>query len=415
MQKKDLEVFRGKRILSSVPNAPGISRAFTWSESKRKYEPPKSGKIYCARRYIYEQGKKKREFEYFATLDDARNWQGKSDKPAQSTSTSTIENRVKKSPTIETVLQKWRIDSWPSLALNTVIQYKKCSDTFKSILHMEIESIKPSDIDDLIAEWKKNYVKSSIRTSFEKEFQTLKVLFRWYQNNYDDAAIILPFKKRHSEQIRVKAKKNTAKKYMTDDETTLFLSHLRKDSYLFYVLAFVQLKQMLRISEVTAMKWRNLNVTEKVYDLCEHITWPRIKDMLSEVTPGTKNLRAGSIYTLNLFTEVAELISTLPTKKGCDLIFHVDGEMLTYRQVQYRYDKAFAAAGLPYRSTHVLRHTGATSFYNETGDLLALQQMGTWSDVRMPQHYAKVKSSRAQNAIRELESKRKKVKINNRD
>ncbi|WP_374000319.1 tyrosine-type recombinase/integrase [Bdellovibrio bacteriovorus] len=415
MSKKDLETFRGKRILSAVPNAPGISRAHTWNEKNKRYESPKQGKAYCARRYLPLGGSKKREFEYFATLEEARHWQNAIDKTLHSSVTEPADANRKSSPTIEAVLQKWQRDTWPSLALNTAIQYEKCSKTFQSILRREIESIKPSDIDNLITDWKQNYIKSSIRTSFEKEFQTLKVLFSWYQNNYDDAAIILPFKKRHSEQIKVKAKKIIAKKYMTDDETTLFLDQLRKDSYLFYVLAFVQLKQMLRVSEVTAMKWRNLNVNEKVYDLCEHITWPRIKEMLSEVTPGTKNLRAGSIYTLNLFTDVAELISTLPTKKGCELIFHIDGEMLTYRQVQYRYDKAFAAAGLPYRSTHVLRHTGATSFYNETGDLLALQQMGTWSDVRMPQHYAKVKSSRAQNAIRDLESKRKNVKKNNRD
>ncbi|WP_374074208.1 hypothetical protein [Bdellovibrio bacteriovorus] len=50
-----------------------------------------------------------------------------------------------------------------------------------------------------------------------------------------------------------------------------------------------------------------------------------------------------------------------------------------------------------------MRHTGSTAFYNATGDLLALQQMGTWSNSRMPQHYAKVMSSQAKNAIRKLE------------
>lgn len=48
--------------------------------------------------------------------------------------------------------------------------------------------------------------------------------------------------------------------------------------------------------------------------------------------------------------------------------------------------------------------TGSTSFYNASGDLLALQQMGTWSNSRMPQHYAKVMSSRAKSAIRKLEA-----------
>lgn len=68
-------------------------------------------------------------------------------------------------------------------------------------------------------------------------------------------------------------------------------------------------------------------------------------------------------------------------------------------------------AGLPYSGTHVLRHTGSTSFYNATGDLLALQHMGTWSNSRMPQHYAKVLSSSARKAIRKMEAEQPRLKL----
>lgn len=161
----------------------------------------------------------------------------------------------------------------------------------------------------------------------------------------------------------------------------------------------------MRISEVAAMKWSNLEVKDRVYNLCEHAVWPRIQGRAAYVALGTKNIEPGEVYQLNLFQEVIDVLTTLRRHPGCDLIFHDEGQLLTYRQIQYRYDKAFEAAVLPFRSTHVLRRTGATSFYNATSDLLALQHMGTWSNQRMPQHYAKVLGTKAKEAIQMIESK----------
>lgn len=55
-------------------------------------------------------------------------------------------------------------------------------------------------------------------------------------------------------------------------------------------------------------------------------------------------------------------------------MFHVDGSHFEYRQIQYAYDKAFKAAGLPYSATHVMRHGGCRRVYNATGDLSIAQQ-----------------------------------------
>ena len=66
---------------------------------------------------------------------------------------------------------------------------------------------------------------------------------------------------------------------------------------------------------------------------------------------------------------------------------------------------AFKKAGLSHRSTHVLRHTGATLFLEESGDILAVQQMGNWKDQKMAQHYSKVLSSRARNTIDQVEKR----------
>ena len=56
-----------------------------------------------------------------------------------------------------------------------------------------------------------------------------------------------------------------------------------------------------------------------------------------------------------------------------------------------------------YTLVDIRHHTGATIFYNRSSDLQALQQLGTWSNARMPQHYAKIMSTRAKEAIKRIE------------
>ena len=56
------------------------------------------------------------------------------------------------------------------------------------------------------------------------------------------------------------------------------------------------------------------------------------------------------------------------------LVFSVQGKLFEYRQIQAAYNTAFRRAGLPYSSTHVMRHGGCSAVYNLTGDLTIAQQ-----------------------------------------
>jgi integrase len=401
--KKKLKTHQGKdRIYSAIPSAPNISRVLVWNCEKGEYLPPTRGKTFFARKYEFKNGKKVRETCYCESLEEARAWQQSS--PLQPTPGATLVAGT--STALHEVIERWKKEEWPNLKENTKIQYEKCLSFYDSILGLPIEDIKPFVIDNLISEWRKDLKKyKSIRTSFKKELETLTYIFNWYQGNYDEASLAIPFKDRHFRRIQIKESKQATRKFMTDDEASSFLAEIKKEGSVFYALALTQIRQMMRISEVCAMKWKNLNFKNRSYTLCEHMIWPRIGGALPYIGAGTKNVKGGEGFELNLFREVAEALREIPKHPGCDLIFHHNGEMLTYRQVQYRFDKSFARAGLPFRSTHVLRHSGATSFYNASGDLLALQQMGTWSNSRMPQHYAKVMSTKAKDAIEKMESR----------
>lgn len=405
MKKKSSDYFRGARTSIEVKGYNGISRNVVWNIDKEKYESPKRGKLYLAHRYVAVGSRRKREVKHFDTIEEARQWQVNTQSSVMSSRT-TKENL---SPSLGEVIELWK-NSWHSLAINTKLQYKKCLPFYDTLLSMKIESISAQEIDSLILAWrtrKGGY--RAIRTSFEKELETLTYIFSWYNKNFDQSKGHNPFKDRHWKNIVLKKKVKPKRKHMSDEEIDAFLNALAEDSKMYYALAFTQLYQVMRVSETAAMTRVNLDSKSKTYMLDSHVIWPRHQEegLEPRIELGTKNIAAGDVHTMHLFNEVAMILESLPKHPGVDLLFHDNGKILTYRQIQYRYDKAFKKANLPFSATHVLRHSGSTSFYNATGDLLALQQMGAWSNSRMPQHYAKIMSTRAKEAIAKIQMRPK--------
>ncbi|AHZ85184.1 hypothetical protein Bb109J_c2496 [Bdellovibrio bacteriovorus] len=405
---KSLKEYKGKRIAMAIPGAPGISRVYIWNEGKKRYLSPQRGKSYCARRYGSVDNKKKREFEHFFTLEDARLWQISQPLTRPQTTVESASHFGMKSPKFSEVVERWQNEGWLHFAENTKIQYRKCLPFYEALAEVEIEKISARMLDELIAIWRKpKEAYRSTRESFTKEYDTLKYILNWYLENYDDAKPTSPFKARHRQQITLKAPRQR-NLIMLDDDWELFRATIKKEGDTIHAGAVTQKEQIMRASETYAMKYQYLNPIARTYTITEHVIWPRVGGSLPHLAPGTKSIRNGKPYTINLFKHVVDLLMSLERHPHSDLIFHDDGSLLTYRQIQYRYDKAFKAAGLPFSSTHILRHCGSTSFYNATGDLLALQQMGTWSNNKMPQHYAKVLSSSAKKAIALIEAKREK-------
>jgi integrase len=55
-------------------------------------------------------------------------------------------------------------------------------------------------------------------------------------------------------------------------------------------------------------------------------------------------------------------------------LFTDKGKLFEYRQIQVAYNHAFEAAGMSFRSTHIMRHGGCRALLNETGDRYIAQQ-----------------------------------------
>jgi integrase len=400
----DLKTFRGKRVYKELSGYRNISRLYFWNEEKKIYEPPIRGCSYQAYRYEIANSKRKRISKFFQTLEEARQWQA-----SQQVAQTNNEPMKEVGPTFIEVVEFWR-RSEEKLMTGTKIYYDKLIGMYDYIHNKVIHSICATDVDQMLEQWHNGYI-SANRLSFDRELETLNFFVRWYINNYDDAKAISPVKDRHWKRSQLNRNKAFKRTYMFQEELDQFLLAVKEISGdMWLAFATVQVKQFMRVSETAGMKWSNLFPRKKEYFLCEHVTWPRVDGAPARIESGTKNRDARESFMLPLFQDSLDALTSQKRHPGCDLIFHDNGEILTYRQIQYVYELAFKRARLPFRGTHVLRHTGATLFQSlSEGDRLALQFLGGWKTSRQPEHYAKIISSVGRKAIDKIEQKGKLV------
>jgi site-specific recombinase XerD len=120
------------------------------------------------------------------------------------------------------------------------------------------------------------------------------------------------------------------------------------------------------------------------------VQWPRSKERKALISDLPKN---GKYRTVFLTTDAANALKKLKhaMKRESGLVFSQDGQtLISYRAIQYRYNKAFQRAGLKWQSTHIMRHTFATDFLRRVGDALPLQGQLGHSKLSQTQHYAKL-------------------------
>ncbi|MES2802579.1 MAG: tyrosine-type recombinase/integrase [Bdellovibrionota bacterium] len=404
--KFDPNKYKGYQTATDVPGSPNIRRIYRWNKEKQRYLDPANGKKYEGR--LTSKAVGKRATKTFFSLAEARDW-------LYGTATQKQQAQSSESYNVSDLLSDWKRLGWAHLSKSTQIYYSRMFKSFEPIYNIQVESLHPQHIDEWLHTlrspvWLSKF--SSKRESLDKEYTLLKSAVTWYIDRNDNTKLTSPFKKRHSQMVRIRPAKAKTRKAMYPEELELWLSELKKDNFLYYVMALVQVHQVLRVSEVAAMRWSNLNLEHREYTVAEHVIWPRINGAPPELLPGTKTNKSGEVFKSFLQQESVVCLSEIRNVAyKSDLIFTVDGSLLTYRQIQHAYDKAFVKLGLPFRGTHVCRHSGATHFLEKTGDMLALQQMGAWRTQQMAMHYGKISASRAKEATLKAEKSREHLRL----
>lgn len=406
-----IEMTTNKRmIIYRSTNHTGIRAVWDWCLKKNDYVQRHQGYRYIAT--VEKNGKT--TSKSFCSVDDARRWREKTKYDL-----ARLPNVQLK--TFKELLDLFFEDKEQSLQITTMISYQAQARHFESLFDLFVEDINSQTIDRWIqslktSEHRLKYGIKDIRLSFQHEVSLLRCVFSFYREYYNES-FENPVRKRHDQNSIINQKKideiENAKKlrYISPEEIENFISVFREQASkkpvkkMYFLMALIQLRTGLRIGEVAALSWQDIDWQSGIVRVDKTVQWLRKKGMGARLSSRTKT---GDIRDVIFISSILDELKKLQKEQGriAGLIFSVDGfEFLAYRQIQHHYDHAFKEANVDFRSTHILRHTFATHFLEMTSDNNALQKIMGHRDYKMTERYAKITERSVLNGMKNFENR----------
>lgn len=361
--------FNPKTYLGSdriqLPAQKGISKCWTWDKEISEYRC----RSFEARKINYINGVKNTSKGHFNSLDEAKLWLY--GVPAQVKCSSII---------FRDALKSWLEHEVSHRAKTTQAFYSKMLRYFDFFLELHMEQINPLKVDEWIAFLKKNN-KNDKRFTFDKELGVLSQIFKYHAVNH--YGFVNPVNSNHSKKVRVKDAPPKDKNFLEPDFIKFRAELLKQENGLtLATLATVEYFHALRIGEVAALYWEDITFDnehkKRRIKIVRSVKWIRNKNKETYIENNFKNSRylVDNTKEYIIQPEVYEFLLAFKeaSKGNSGLIFNDDGKPLDYRYIQYRYNKAFKDASLPFSATHVLRHGGTRNELEEHGDLTLSQQ-----------------------------------------
>ena len=239
--------------------------------------------------------------------------------------------------------------------------------------------------------WLKKHptAKNKGRKSFVHELKFLSVVLYWYKNFLNEDFNI-PVTKKHRQMCVFKS--NTPRRpdyFMKPEDARRWVEWLeehRRNS-VYWRLAIFMLLTGARVGEACGLKWSEVSLEEGVARVIRRVRWDQKTKhpFLEDVTKTSQSARL-----LMLPEKLKDVFKEMKKAAVNDVVFTDNkGELLKYNAVQSAFNAGFTALGLPWRSTHICRHTYATIALMETKNLSAVQASLGHTEIRMTQRYAK--------------------------
>lgn len=393
MKKKfNPKEYRGKNtVYTKVDRVQGVSYIWDWDSNKGIYRKRASGLRYYAYKRVRVGGKSKQVSQSFPSLNEARDYRKVPGLGPVNTGSMTFKQLQDKY--FEHIKDK--------IKPTTLTTYKVNSKHFWWLNDFYVTEINPQVIDQWLKVIKKpEYLSTQhkTRTSYRHDLSILKQIFKYYSEYLDDD-FKMPIKDRHRGDCIVdkarylKSKDKNNRKFLTRQSCELFLKNLKQvceKAPVYYFLAEFQLKTGLRIGEVCALDWKDIELGAGSVHVSKTVHWFREKGKSPKISGLTKTSEARKVPL------VAQLLPILldwraQSGRSKGLVFSENGFCpVPYRPIQYRYNRAFKMSNLNCSSTHILRHSFATDFLGATGDLNALKKIMGHKNIEQTEHYAKL-------------------------
>ena len=273
---------------------------------------------------------------------------------------------------------------------------------FRYLTTGPLHSVKMKELNsELIYNWikwlkKQKTIENPMRKTFLKELELLKIVLNWYKN-FVDANFNVPITKKHRQICYYKIiSPKRPDYYAKPEELRAWIKWLteKRSNPVYWRLALFMTLTGARVSEACGLCWECIDFKRSQAIVVQKMAWDHStkKPYLEEVTKTDSSVRL-----LMLPEELIKILKIMKKENEyrynnkLDLLFvGSNGEALKYNAVQAAFNAGFRALNLPWRSTHILRHSYATGALIATQNISAVQASLGHSSSRMTERYAKV-------------------------
>ena len=231
--------------------------------------------------------------------------------------------------------------------------------------------------------------KNKGRKSFVKDLDFLKAILNWYKNFLNEDFNV-PVTKKHREMCFFKPSAPRRPDYYIKPESVekwvKWLKEYRSNP-VYWRLAVFMLSTGARVSEACGLKWEEIDLEKGAARIIRRVRWDHFtrRPFLEEVTK-----TAGSARLIMLAEKLKSILQELKNESKNELVFtDSKGGLLKYNAIQSAFNAGFKALNLPWRSTHICRHTYATIALMATKNISAVQASLGHTEIRTTQRYAK--------------------------
>ena len=258
-----------------------------------------------------------------------------------------------------------------------------------------LANVKMSELKGIkVVEWiswlkKQPTAKNKGRKSFIHELKLLSAVLHWYRNFLNEDFNV-PITKKHRQMIFYKHNAPRRPDYfIKPDDARRWVEWLKENrkNPVYWRLATFMLLTGARVGEACGLKWDAIDLEENIARVIRRVRWDQQtkRPFLEEVTKTSQSVRL-----LTLPERLHKILSEMKKESVGDLVFtNPEGELLIYNAVQVNFNAGFVALDLPWRSTHICRHTYATIALMTTKNLSAVQASLGHTEQKVTQRYAK--------------------------
>ncbi|MCU0643488.1 MAG: site-specific integrase [bacterium] len=168
--------------------------------------------------------------------------------------------------------------------------------------------------------------------------------------------------------------------FLSDDEAVKLIEACDTDAIKTFVI--LGLNTGMRLNELLSLKWDDVNLDDRLIVL---------KD--------TKNNKEDSIPLNDTALEQLQQQNRISEYVVCKS----DGSK--YQNIRKSWIRVLKKANLRKLSPHALRHTFATMLVREGADLMAVKELGRWSNLKLVERYAHVANDHRTRVISKLDNK----------